>query len=78
MDRTYAEALKDACTALTTFPQLQELTDEISALERSFGHASTSQGLPSYWLIDIRAPKSAIHTSKGYTEELAFMPPSDV
>ena len=64
MDRTYAEALKDARATLTGFPQLQELNDEISTLEESLGRASISQGLASYWPINIRVPELAICTPK--------------
>jgi len=42
MDRTFAEVLKDACTALTGFPYLREITDEISTLERTLGCPSNS------------------------------------
>ena len=78
MDRTYAEVLKDACATLTGFPQLRELDNEISALERSLGCASTSRGPAGYRPIDTRVPELAIRTSEGYTEELAFTLPSDV
>ena len=77
VDRTYAEALKDAHNGLTGFPQLQELDNKISALERSLRRTPTCRALASHWPIDIRVPESAIQTTEGYAEELAFTPPSD-
>src|SRR6202045_2189043 len=79
MNRTYSEVLRTTLPRLDEYPRLRwELPiNEISALGRELERSSIGR-VPVDHQATITTPMSAIRSTKGYAEKLAFTPPPSV
>ena len=79
MNRTYSEALRTTLPGLDEYLRLRwELPiNEISALGRELERSSIGR-MPVDHQATITTPTSAIRSTKGYAEELAYTPPPSV